>query len=277
MCRLHRVQPTTPRRSRPKKATPFTSLRPQEKYCANGDAAAVKLRGSQYSFKGQKTTSEPAFYDFLGMDLVQSAKLITKVAEKVELMEPSVAVPVGCPLPGIIVINMQVPRDEPSLFSQTLNGPTTNVIMYFGLRPQTVEMLQKPPAERSNALNLLCRYWTKFPEDRKLQETLKLICICHNIKELGGILNMFSSHNGKPVLVTRSGTVYRGQTSKGVSYGGVDINFRCWVYAARSALGKCVEMVPSMDIQAAFTIEGDHKKRGGEYESELPEQVFGTC
>jgi len=184
--------------------------------------------------------------------------------------------PLGCPLPGILVVNMQVPRDSPCMFGQSLDGPSTNIILYFGLKEETLALLQQPESERPNALTLLIKYWREFSSDRKLQETLKLIALCKNVETLGGVAKMFSSYNGKPVLVTRSGTVYKGEQN-GVVYGGVDINFRCWAYPARQALVTLVDLIPEMDIQVGFTIEGDHKKKGGEKEKELPECLFGTC
>merc|ERR1711988_2000148 len=97
------------------------------------------------------------------------------------------------------------------MFSQQrLDGPTANTILYFGLKAETAKVLNSPESEWPNALRLLCRYWSEYHHDRKLQETMKLIAICRNFEEVGGgyMHRAFSSWNGKPVLVTRSGTVY---------------------------------------------------------------------
>lgn len=163
------------------------------------------------------------------------------------------------------------------MFGQAMDGPTTNIILYFGLTADTAQLLAQPSAAQPNALRLLCKFWANFHQDRKLQERLKLIAVCRNFEALGGMVRAFSSYNGKPVLVTRSGTVYRGETPGGIPYGGIDMNLRCWAYLARTALVKCIDVLPRMDMQVAFTIEGDSKKKGGECESELPEQVFASC
>jgi len=275
MRRLRKVKPP----SNPT-AQPFKTLVPLENHFRTLDlsdsASEIPVRAVNYAVNGAKTPSGPAFYEFLGMDVIQSPKILSRVAEKIALPKHRGVVPEGCPLPGLIVINMHVPRDAPALMGQKLDGPTSNMVVYLGITEATCKAAAAPKEEQSNALHLHIRYWRDFKRNRKLQEQLKMIAFCRNIDALGGTLKMFASWNGKPVLLTRSTTVYTGQTSEGVTYGGVDINFRCWAYAARQALAQCIGLVPKMVVQVAFTVEGDPKKRGGEYNQELPEQVFGT-
>jgi len=279
MTALRGLKRSTRARVKPR-ARPLRSTQGLGVESRHSDGAEVLLRDVGYSKSGEKVFSAPAFYTFLGMDLVQSENPLERVAERVQLMVPPVRPPAACDVPGVIVANMQIPRDTSglSLLSQNLRGPTANAIMYFGIKPETAQALEASQDEWPNALRLLNRYWAEFEDDRKLQETLKLIAICKNPSEVGGkLLSMGSSYNGKPVLITGSGTVYKGVTPENVSYGGIDVNMRCWARLARMALVKCCYCLPQAVTQVAFTIEGDHKKRGGAGDLELPEQVFGSC
>jgi len=261
-------------------AQPLRSLMPAEQYWGEGDANRIPVRPVGYSKMGGKgkVRSEPSFYSFMGMDMVASRGVLKRVADRIELMAPPAIPPDGCPLPALIVVNMQVPRDAPSMMNQKLNGPTTNMILYFGLKEETAQAAAGPREEYSNALQLNCKYWAEFAGDRALQETLKLMAFCRNIKEIvNPAVKMFKSWNGKPVLVSRSGTVYTGHTRGGLKYGGVDVNCRHWAFMARKGLKQCAGLIPQMVIQVAFVIEGDHKQQGGECDNELPEQVIGTC
>merc|ERR1712216_69872 len=161
------------------------------------------------------------------------------------------------------------------MLQQKPDGPTANVIMYFGLRKETAEAAAAPEEQQSSALRHHCRYWATYKKSRKIQETMKLMCYVKNLVDLpaGSMLRMFSNWNGKPVLVTRSGTVYSGKTKEGVPYAGVDINLRCWAFVARNATSQCCHLLPNLVIQVGLTIEGDHHKRGGQCDDELPEQL----
>ena len=135
-------------------------------------------------------------------------------------------------------------------------------------------MAALPEEEQSNALRLLTRYWRDSAEDRSLQERMKLMAFCRNMQTFDGwLVKLIKGYNGKPVLLTKSGTLCRGATER-FSYGGMDINMRCWAFPARKALKTCATMIPQMELHIALTTEGDPKREGKD--DELPEQVFGN-
>ena len=75
------------------------------------------------------------------------------------------------------------------------------------------------------------------------------------MKSTHGYTIDLQGYNGKPVLLTKSSTLYTGEKPGGVKYAGMDINMRCWAYAARKALKECGTMVPKMLLHVGFVIE----------------------
>jgi len=241
----------------------------------DGDANRIPCRSVGYAESGEKERSGPALYRFLRLDIVKSRKLLQMVGKRIALPTPAAQPPEGSPLPAVIIINAQLPLESPSLFGQKLDGPTCNAVFCFGMTEETAAMAALPEEEQSNATRLLTKYWREGGANRELQETMKLMAFCRNIDTFDGwLVKLLKGYNGKPVLLTKSGTLYQGATNQGLSFGGMDVNMRCWAYPARKALKTCAEMIPQMTLHVALTIEGDPTRQGKD--EELPEQVFGN-
>ena len=89
--------------------------------------------------------------------------------------------------------------------------------------------------------------------------------MAHDIQSFG-LGSFIEGYNGKPVLVTKSGTPYCGD--KFLEY---CIDVQEWNWAARSAFcGTILDLLPRMCINVGFTIEAREKH-------ETPECIFGCC
>ena len=85
-----------------------------------------------------------------------------------------------------------------------------------------------------------------------------------NLKDLG-IPGWIAGYNGKPALVTKSGSLYRGD-----DYLEVSMNTFRFAFITRKGVNFLMPTIPKMDLHVALTLEG----RGNE---ELPEQTLMAC
>lgn len=83
---------------------------------------------------------------------------------------------------------------------------------------------------------------------------------------LGSYLEQY---NGKPVLITKSGTVFTGTLPGGGTYIEMDANIHKFNILARKALSSMQDRIKEFEARIAFVIEGVTN-------DELPETLFGT-
>jgi len=110
----------------------------------------------------------------------------------------------GSVLPSVIIFNAQLPLDAPAVFGQKMNGPTANAIIYFGITEEAAAMSILPDEEQTPAMRLLNRYWIDAPSgNRQVQETMKMMAYCRNMKEMDGVLvKMFKVTWEQTVILT---------------------------------------------------------------------------
>jgi len=119
------------------------------------------------------------------------------------------------------------------------------------------------------ASRLFKRYWDAAPEgvlpsggDLDIKERMKLLPRVDNMKSLG--LGWVSSYNGKPALITKSGSIYKGD-----DYMEICMNTMRFAYLTKKGVHSLLGRIPDFQLHAAITIEGRE-------DEELPEQVVAA-
>eukprot|EP01061_Rhynchopus_euleeides_P022813 TRINITY_DN37259_c0_g1_i1.p1 TRINITY_DN37259_c0_g1~~TRINITY_DN37259_c0_g1_i1.p1 ORF type:complete len:789 (+),score=256.32 TRINITY_DN37259_c0_g1_i1:64-2367(+) len=225
---------------------------------SEGWAEGWHLRNVGYKKTGEKIPSLDSLYTFVGVDLFRSKDPLCNVARHFKL--PSVDFDTHG-LPPCFVFNLQIPFCEaPGMWGQS-GGPTVNAIVTFSLRKMTADEVDSIPQAR------LMRQMYKEASEKGSHGTsapflgrFKMLARAEK-----GVPRMFSRYNGKPVLVTRSGTLYRAK-----DYLEVDCNFRSWAYAARTALYSMWGALSQFKVHVGLCIEARDDK-------EMPERIIGCC
>jgi len=154
-----------------------------------------------------------------------------------------------------------IPRDAPSLMGTTVDGPCYQVVLYF---TASAEALARWKAEGSAASRLFSRWAARVPADTELKERFKLLVKMDNLKELG-LSGMLERYNGKPALVTKSGSLHVGD-----DYIEVGVNTFRFAYLTKKGVQHVLPRIHELKLHCAVTIEGREN-------DELPEQALAAC
>eukprot|EP00658_Telonema_sp_P-2_P043541 TRINITY_DN31476_c0_g1_i1.p1 TRINITY_DN31476_c0_g1~~TRINITY_DN31476_c0_g1_i1.p1 ORF type:complete len:281 (-),score=63.96 TRINITY_DN31476_c0_g1_i1:299-1141(-) len=171
--------------------------------------------------------------------------------------------PSAC-VPTLIVMNVMIPLSSPSMFSQKTNGPTLNAVVCFVMRESTAEALadlETAPA----SVRLLHKYFASAPMDGEMAARIKLIGMVVNWEETR-FPSMFKGFNGKPVLVTKSGSWY-STWKDGQGHAELDVNLAHWAYMPRKALSSLWSDIGDSLFDFGVVIEARE-------EEEMPEQML---
>jgi hypothetical protein len=233
----------------------------KQSWCV-GDGSRFNVRcGPNYKKNGTKAPSAQPFYQCIGIDIFGSPEKIDHMSERVQL-PPVPEGATGLALPPFFVVNVQMPWNAPSLKGKT--PPVgSSFVYYFVLTPDTVQMLSGPEDAYSPALKVLCRYVAQCDEpNSKVKSDFKVIAIVTNPKEVG-MKSLIGKYNGKPVLIKKTGTIYKGE-----NYIEMDVNVHAFAMLTRKSLKETHGSLSKMKVCLGFVIQGTA-------DDELPEQVFG--
>lgn len=230
--------------------------------CAeDGTASDFAVRTSGFLKSKCKEPSLSSFYEFIHFEIIPSPQgdgMHCHVAQNVFGLNDG---PTG-PLPLHFVLNLQLPVGPPPGPFSAAKGPSLSVVCYFRVRQETQRMALCNSSDP--ALRLLLNYCQGAEKNRRLQERLKLIGQVGNFSELN-VPSMLQTYNGKPVLITKSGTMYSGH-----GYLEMDVDVKCFSFPARLALSQLWNKVSQADLTFAAVIQGDT-------EVELPERILGCA
>jgi hypothetical protein len=113
----------------------------------------------------------------------------------------------------------------------------------------------------SPAVKLFAAWCEKSFDDPLWRGRFKVICSCTNLDEMG-LPQAITSYNAKPVLIRRTGTLF-----KGPGYIEKDIHVHKFQSIAKSSIHMITSRCGSMYMQIGFVIEGREN-------DELPETLF---
>jgi len=237
----------------------------------NVNPSAFKLRiGPDYKRNKQKAPSGPALFDLITMDIFNSDAGLKNVGDAFHMPNiPGVTdVETGHRhVPPMIVMNTMIPTDEPSLFKPKLDGPCCMAVLYLAISKQTLLEL-KDLKTASPAVKLLEEWCRRAEGDFAFRSRCKFMVVADDVEALG-VPSFLTRYNGKPCLITSSGTLTRHRDAAS-HYLEMNVNIRMWNALARKGIHSLKPYIPSATFNLAITIEGRDN-------DELPEVLLGGC
>eukprot|EP00656_Telonema_subtile_P035081 TRINITY_DN3908_c0_g1_i3.p1 TRINITY_DN3908_c0_g1~~TRINITY_DN3908_c0_g1_i3.p1 ORF type:complete len:270 (+),score=56.34 TRINITY_DN3908_c0_g1_i3:91-900(+) len=206
-------------------------------------------------------------YDCVGVDIYRSKKPVYHIASQLQLPQVERDNSSDC-VPSTIVLNVMVPTASPSMFSQKHSGETVNVVFCFVMRKSTATALKQLHCAPA-AVQLLHKYFRDAPQGHSdVADRFKLSGKVCNWEE-ADLPAMLSRFNGKPTLVTKSGTWY-STWHQGAGHAELDCNTAYWCYMARKALHSSWKVIGKAVFDFGVVVEGRD-------DSELPEQMLASA
>ncbi|CAN0039825.1 unnamed protein product [Discosporangium mesarthrocarpum] len=229
---------------------------------SRSNGSVFRLRGKQYMQDRVKTQSGVPLYDLAGVDLFATEARVGHMAAEVFLDQIMMDLPVPPfeAVPPILVVNVQLPSAPPALMSSAEDGPGIQCVFYFRISEATNQALHNLETA-SEAVKLWKYYCEGALVDDSVKGRFKCVCVIGNSEGLG-IPGFILKYNGKPVLINRSGTWFRGE--KDMEY---DINVHKFSFVAKKGLHALKELFKDMILHVGFTIEGKSA-------DELPENLL---
>ena len=231
------------------------------------DAAKFQLRiGPNYKKNKQKGSSGPALYDLLTMDFLFANTPLQSTSDKFRIPHiPGVTdVDTGhAHIPPMLIINTWLPGEEPSMFGKPIDDSSYSIPMIFVLSKSTLEQLRDITAA-SPGVKLLSEWCKKAETDPEFRGRFKCLGMIEDI-ESTNLPKLIQGYNGKPALVTKSGTFTRQN-----NYIEFTINVNMWAYLAKKGLFTLIPTFPDFIVNVGFTIEA-------RCDEEMPEVLLGGC
>ena len=242
----------------------ISEYRPPFPSFSAGDKESFKLRTIGYKRHGRKAASASPLYELVALDVFKTPYRLDEIFKHVNIDSfdlPDTAHP---DVPPMLLMNLQFPREKQDFMTDG-DGPGASVVMYFKITEATLASVQnESKAERSRALNLFIEWCRLAPDDPIIRGRFKAMGFINNIKDFG-IPAIAANYNGKPVLIKKTGTMFRG-----ANFIEMDINIHRFSYICRSTLINMKEKFGQMIIRCGFTIEGRD-------DDELPEVLLGCA
>mmetsp|Transcript_27725 Transcript_27725/g.35849 ORF Transcript_27725/g.35849 Transcript_27725/m.35849 type:complete len:627 (-) Transcript_27725:265-2145(-) len=231
---------------------------------ANGFGPHFSIRSKGYSKHKKKTASGKSLYNCVAMDFFKVEARVNHIAADYKM--PSSSFDFNHEhVPQFFVINVQMPGEAPSMMNAVTDGPGYQVVLYFEIDSSTAEDLkQQQPDQMNEGTRLLLEYCRKAEVDPKFRGRFKVIGLLRNPNELN-LPNFITKHNGKPVLINKSGRLFRGP-----KYLEMDINVHNFSFIAKKGLYYMQDKFPNAYLNVGFVIEGRN-------DIELPERMLGCC
>jgi hypothetical protein len=249
------LQVTTPQRNSPPHS--WSKIDPTE--------FNVRI-GPNYSWNKKKAPSAAALYECFAVDVFSAAARIDNVGQRFEIPDMYTKVNTrNAFVPPVFVVQIQIPADSPSLFSTVTDGPGWAMCMFFRITESTLTQL-KDLNNASPAVRLWAKWCEHAEQDKDWRSRFKFIPSCSNLVELG-VPSSIANWNAKPILIRKTGTLFRGNNSKYMEF---DMHVHKFDNLAKKSIHYMTAMCSSMYMQIGFVIEGIK-------DDELPEVLFGAC
>ncbi|KAL1530538.1 hypothetical protein AB1Y20_001439 [Prymnesium parvum] len=230
----------------------------------NGHGPEFSVReGPNYKRHGKKVASAMHVYEPASIDLLKGAKARYHLAEQLAFNPTADCdVPNETGLPRKLIINGIIPAEPPSLLGG-VDGACYQVVLTF---VASVHKLREWQASNSAAYKSFLRFCNEAaadPPNVELKERWKFIAKITNMKQLG--LGSFEKYNGKPALITKSGSVFRGD-----DYLEVGMNTFRFAYVTKRGISSLLPRLNEMEIHFAVLVEGRDE------DDSLPEQILAA-
>eukprot|EP00814_Leptocylindrus_danicus_P013627 CAMPEP_0116022956 /NCGR_PEP_ID=MMETSP0321-20121206/11288_1 /TAXON_ID=163516 /ORGANISM="Leptocylindrus danicus var. danicus, Strain B650" /LENGTH=380 /DNA_ID=CAMNT_0003494111 /DNA_START=151 /DNA_END=1293 /DNA_ORIENTATION=- len=210
-------------------------------------------KGPNYKSNKLKAPSNTSLYDTVSIRRYNSHKRTQHIA--VELCKLH-------DVPHVLIIHFQFPYETPSMMKSRTDGAGGEVVLY--LKPSARLLMELKNSTQSSADVRLFQKWQKeCTKNEAMRRRFKCMGSVCDLKRHN--LGWIAPYNGKPVLITDSGDVYRGsvQLQHGgrvrtteVSYLELSANVHAWCYLAKRGFVTLIPKFKVMQIEVGFTIEG---------------------
>ena len=265
--------------------------------------SVFQVRSYGYLTNGKKKVpSQGELYSLAAMDVFESGIRFPDMAKRVRL--PGLAKREAVPengeglhdgdggsdgyktkpwsAPDVFVVSLSLPTEAPKLGRPTDDGPGFTVTMYYTMKEQTRNVLQRiadDPAydgdsdeqERDllNGVRLFDEWCRRSPSEPSYQARFKFIPNGDNLKEIG-VPSWICKYSGKPVLIKRAGvTGFLHDHRPDLGAMEFDISIHPFPYLVKQATAYMKEnYFRQLLASFAFVIEGRD-------DSELPEVLIG--
>jgi len=229
----------------------------------NVNPADFKMRvGPNYKQHKSKAPVEgPALYDLLSADFMSTSGAVTNAGEMLDLPTavPGVtAEPTGhSAVPPILVLTVSLPMPD---------GSTLVCVLSLAIAEETRAEIKDPESlERARpSTRLFVKWCEEAGTDFKMRSRFKAMAVVEDIESLG-LGSFICNYNGKPVLISKSGTFTRHE-----NYIEMSINIHMFSFIARQSLYRLIPKFKQMVLNMGFTIEARN-------DEELPELLLGGC
>jgi len=230
-----------------------------------GDEAEFPLRTKHYMKTGKKAPSSKPLYELIGLDVYKTHCRVDRIFEHLSFPWdlPDTKHP---DVPPLLIFNVQFPTGKQSILPEG-DGRGASVVFYFRITQETLtalHTLEQDASSVSPALRLLAEWCRLAPDDPAFRARFKCIGWIQDIEKYR-LPSISSRYNGKPVLIKKTGSMYRGP-----NFIEMDVNVHRFTYPCRACLIGMKEMLAQMVIRAGFCIEG-------RCEEELPEVLLGCA
>jgi len=236
------------------------------------DATKYRIRSKNYIRTRIKEGCKGNFYEVVASDLISFEKKQTHVAQMVHLpVDPYKRSPeereaiAEYGLPTLLVVNMQLPVYQPSLFG-ACDGPGHSFVFYCFLR----EKFNPRTFQNQAALGLFRRFIRDCRN--QMQYRIKLIPKFLNVDEWAekGPLTatehrLVHQFNEKPIL-TRPYQHFFHEPN----YFEIDVDVHSWLYVARKALWTLLPRMHEVITEVALLIQGNRP-------DDLPEHIVAVA
>ena len=271
----------------PQKELPHQPIPPNTWSSISASRFSVRT-GPNYAGTGRKLPSLESLYDVAAVRMYTSSRGTTGASEVLPLppgvdseRKGTASLPVE--IPAVLVVHVQMPHDAPSMFQPSADGPGTECVVY--LRPSRRLLAETSgAAPMAPATNLFLKWCQTAATDGTMRGRFKCMALVRSLEAHN--LGWVAPYNGKPVLITESGTCRVGalpvdgcgnstssadknsSTSRTIRYLEMTANVHRWGYLAKKGFVSLLPKFRELRLDIGFAIEG-------RADDELPECILG--
>eukprot|EP00040_Diaphanoeca_grandis_P018766 m.98755 g.98755 ORF g.98755 m.98755 type:complete len:315 (-) comp27093_c0_seq1:52-996(-) len=229
---------------------------------SNADGELFDLRiGPNYKKHGKKAPSADPFYDMVSMDYMKCSTVYPEMGPLIDIPEPKFkSTREG--VPSTLILQLIFPNCSPKAFGAPDAGPCISALFTFQLKEATVKMMENWDTA-PKALKLLEEFTNRAPNDPKFKGRFKMMGKILNWEEMS-MPSMLKSYNGKPILITASGSVTH---NKKRDYLEECANVFKWSFMARKSLDGFRNKAKAMRFLLCCTIQATE-------DEEMPENAL---
>lgn len=171
-------------------------------------------------------------------------------------------------VPDLLIAHFQLPYESPNVFKPKDDGEGGEIVFYLTPTRRFLDEMsgRRPPRPASCVFARWCRSCTT---DASVRSKFKCLAMIRDMERHN--LGWMSPYNGKPVLITESGSARCGVRDNGLRFLEISANVHKWSFLAKKGFVSLLPKFCEMRVDFGFTVEADD-------DDDLPECIIGaTC